>query len=103
MRQGERWGGFSSARPPAPRVRRSAGSVAGWAPSTARDEYGRPTVGPWTEQQTEVYEEAWRVWRGRAADVQLAITKYAKDEDPARNDVEADVKKQARHPELASA
>ncbi|MGW5590250.1 hypothetical protein [Streptomyces sp. NPDC003857] len=68
-----------------------------------RDEYGPPSVQPWTEQQTETYETAWRAWRGLAADVQAAITKYAKDEGQARNDVEADVKTRAWHPELASA
>ncbi|MEU1413266.1 hypothetical protein [Streptomyces sp. NPDC005731] len=68
-----------------------------------RDEYGALSVKPWTEQQTEAYEEAWHAWRDRAADVHAAITTYAKDEGQARNDVEADVKKAARHPELASA
>ncbi|MGW2550672.1 hypothetical protein [Streptomyces sp. NPDC001635] len=64
-----------------------------------RDEYGPPTVQPWTEQQTEAYETAWRAWRDLARDVQAAITGYAKDEGAVRTDVEADVKKQARHPE----
>ncbi|MFJ8606323.1 hypothetical protein ACIRH0_03915 [Streptomyces sp. NPDC093675] len=68
-----------------------------------RGEYGPPTARQWNERQTEVYEQAWRDWHGLAADVQGAITKYAKDEGQARNDVEADVKKAARHPELASA
>ncbi|MGW4560094.1 hypothetical protein ACWEOV_41765 [Streptomyces sp. NPDC004365] len=64
-----------------------------------RDKYGPPTAEPWSEQQTETYETAWRAWRDLARDVQAAISEYAKDEGQARNDVEADVKKQARHPE----
>ncbi|MFE6554942.1 hypothetical protein ACFVHS_42165 [Streptomyces sp. NPDC057746] len=41
----------------------------------------------------------WRAWRDLGRDVQAAITEYAKDEGVARNVVEADVKKQARHSE----
>ncbi|MGW9029133.1 hypothetical protein ACWGQ5_34390 [Streptomyces sp. NPDC055722] len=68
-----------------------------------RDEYGPPAAETWSEQQTETYETAWRAWRDLARDVQSAITEYAKAEEKARYDVEADVKKQARHPEMASA
>ncbi|WP_438307133.1 hypothetical protein ACSHXN_47780 (plasmid) [Streptomyces sp. HUAS TT11] len=64
-----------------------------------RDTYGSPTAELWSEQQTGTYETAWRAWRDLGRDVQAAITEYAKDEGVARNVVEADVKKQARHSE----
>jgi hypothetical protein len=64
-----------------------------------RDRYGPPTATAWTEQQTHTYETAWRAWRDLARDVQAAVTEYAKAEKRPRNEVEADVKKQARHPQ----
>ncbi|MFC0499344.1 hypothetical protein ACFFKE_32300 [Streptomyces mutabilis] len=64
-----------------------------------RDQYGPPTATPWSEQQTETYETAWRAWRDLARDVQAAVTEHAKAEGQLRNEVEAAVKKQARHPE----
>ncbi|MGX1116381.1 hypothetical protein RKD37_001744 [Streptomyces ambofaciens] len=62
-----------------------------------RDQYGPPTAQPWSEQQTETYETAWRAWRDLARDVQAAVTEHAKAEGQLRFDVEAAVKKQARH------
>lgn len=64
------------------------------------DEYGPPTQGGWTDEQTAAYDEAWKAWRD-AAEVQAAVTEYATAEGKARHHVEADVKQQARHPELA--
>jgi hypothetical protein len=61
-----------------------------------RDTYGAPTATPWTETQTDTYETAWRAWRDLARDVQAAVTEYAKDEGKPRNEIEADVKKEAR-------
>ncbi|MEH0627824.1 hypothetical protein [Streptomyces stelliscabiei] len=63
-----------------------------------RDQYGPPTATVWTEQQTHTYETAWRAWRDLARDVQAAVTEHAKAQERPRNEVEADVKKQARHP-----
>jgi hypothetical protein len=64
-----------------------------------RSDYGPPTTTPWTEQQTSTYETAWRAWRDLARDVQAAVTEHAEAEGRSRYDVEADVKKHARHPE----
>ncbi|WP_367321378.1 hypothetical protein [Streptomyces sp. HUAS ZL42] len=61
-----------------------------------RDTYGAPTATPWTETQTDTYETAWRAWRDLARDVQAAVTEYAKDEGKPRNEIEADVKREAR-------
>jgi hypothetical protein len=66
-----------------------------------RDTYGPPTSRPWTEQETETYETAWRAWRDLARDVQAAVTEHAKEQGTARNLVEADVKKAVRHSERA--
>jgi uncharacterized protein YukE len=65
-----------------------------------RDEYGKPTTA-WTEQQTAAYDEAWKAWRDAATAVQATVTGYAAAEGRPRNEVEADVKKAARHPEPA--
>lgn len=64
-----------------------------------RDTYGAPTVTPWSETQTDTYETAWRAWRDLARDVQAAVTDYAKEEGKPRNDVEADVKREAKSPD----
>lgn len=64
-----------------------------------RDEYGPPTAQPWSEQQTQTYETAWRAWRDLARDIRAAVTEHAKTEDKPRNEVEAGVKKKVRHPE----
>ncbi|WP_128374500.1 hypothetical protein [Streptomyces cavernae] len=61
-----------------------------------RDLYGPPTAHPWTEQQTDTYETAWRAWRDLARDVQAAMTEYAKERDQPRSDVEEEVKSRAR-------
>ncbi|MGW3867208.1 hypothetical protein ACWEDZ_37980 [Streptomyces sp. NPDC005047] len=64
-----------------------------------RDQYGPPTAAPWSQQQTETYETAWRAWRDLARDIQAAVTAHAKDQGEKRYNIEAAVKKQARHPE----
>ena len=51
----------------------------------------------------EVYDEAWQAWREAAQAVQAAVTEHAKAEKKPRYDIEAAVKKQARHPEPAEA
>jgi uncharacterized protein YukE len=66
-------------------------------------EYGPPTRQPWTDEQTATYDEAWKAWRDAATAVQVAVTEHAAAEGRPRNEVEADVKKSARHPELADA
>ncbi|MET9142418.1 hypothetical protein [Streptomyces sp. NPDC004042] len=63
-----------------------------------RDQYGPPTAAPWSQQQTDTYETAWRAWRDLARDVQAAVTDHARAEGQPRNEVEATVKKAARHP-----
>ncbi|MER6980822.1 hypothetical protein [Streptomyces carpinensis] len=42
-----------------------------------RDQYGPPTRKPWSEQQSETYETAWRAWRDLARDIQAAVTEHA--------------------------
>ncbi|MER6982436.1 hypothetical protein [Streptomyces carpinensis] len=64
-----------------------------------RDRYGPPAQAEWTESQSETYETAWRAWRDLARDVQAAVTEHAEAEGQARNEVEAGVKKAARHVE----
>ncbi len=64
-----------------------------------RDQYGPPAQAEWAESQTETYETAWRAWRDLARDLQAAVTEHADAEGQARNEVEASVKKQARHPD----
>lgn len=61
-----------------------------------RDLYGPPTAQPWTEQQTDTYETAWRAWRDLARDVQAAMTDYAKEHHRPRSAVEAEVKSRTR-------
>ncbi|EYT77948.1 hypothetical protein CF54_40065 [Streptomyces sp. Tu 6176] len=64
-----------------------------------RDQYGPPTRKPWSAQQTETYETAWRAWRDLARDVQAAVTEHAKAKQQPRTEAEAGVKKTARHAE----
>ena len=68
-----------------------------------RDTYGRPTAGPWSQEQTDTYEKAWQRWRQLAEEAQAAVTAHATDEGKARFEVEAAVRKQVRHPEPAAA
>ncbi|MFE9844652.1 hypothetical protein [Streptomyces goshikiensis] len=42
--------------------------------------------------------EAWAAWRDRAGEVQAAVTAHALEIGKPRNEVEAAVKKAARHP-----
>ncbi|MFF7870508.1 hypothetical protein ACFZCT_29115 [Streptomyces qaidamensis] len=42
---------------------------------------------------------AWRAWLDAARDVQAAVTEYAAEQGAGRYQVEADVKKAARHSE----
>ncbi|MYR58287.1 hypothetical protein GTY54_19300 [Streptomyces sp. SID625] len=63
-----------------------------------RTQYGPPTVAPWSEQQTDTYETAWRSWRDLARDVQAAVTEHARTEGQPWAGVEATVKATARHP-----
>lgn len=44
-------------------------------------------------------DAAYTVWRERAAEVQTAVTEYAKAIDQPRNAVEAALKKRVRHPD----
>lgn len=43
--------------------------------------------------------DAWAVWRDRAGEAQAAVTAYATEIGEPRNRVEAELKKQVRHPE----
>lgn len=67
-----------------------------------RDQFGRPTVVEWTDEQTLTYEQAWKVWREQAAAVQAAVTEHATEQGTARFQVEADVKKAVRHAEAGA-
>jgi hypothetical protein len=64
-----------------------------------QDDYGRPTAVEWTDEQITTWHTAWKAWRDAARDVQAAVTKHAKEQGVARVQVEADVKKAARHPQ----
>lgn len=64
-----------------------------------RDQYGPPTLHPWSEQQARTYETAWRAGRDLTRDVQNAVTEYAKNQGEARQDVEARLKNAAGHVE----
>lgn len=63
-----------------------------------RETYGPPSEEPWSEQQTQTYETAWRAWRDLARDVQAWVTECAKEQGESRYDAEAGVTKTARHP-----
>jgi hypothetical protein len=63
-----------------------------------REQYGPPTATPWTKQQTDTYETAWRAWRDLDRDLQAELTEYAKTHGRARGDVEAEVLAQAEEP-----
>ncbi|MFF0009831.1 hypothetical protein ACFYQT_41345 [Streptomyces tibetensis] len=83
---------------------------------TAMDTYGRdevahgtvflvgvlPTQTDWTVEQQASWDTAWRTWRDLADDVQAAVTEHAKGQGTPRHQVETDVKKAARHPELVA-
>ncbi|MFH8491123.1 hypothetical protein [Streptomyces longisporoflavus] len=60
-----------------------------------RDQYGPPTAHPWSEQQTQTYETAWRAARALDRDAHSAITAYAREHGEARQDTETRVKKSA--------
>jgi hypothetical protein len=65
-----------------------------------QDQYGPPAQTVWTDEQQASWEAAWRAWRELAGDVQAAVTDHSKEQGAARHQVEADVKKAARHPDL---
>jgi hypothetical protein len=60
-----------------------------------REQYGPPTATPWTKQQTDTYETAWRAWRDLDRDLQAELTQYAKSHGRPRTDLEAEVQAQA--------
>ena len=65
--------------------------------------YGPPSRdGGWSDEQVAAYDEAWKWWRGLAEEAQAAVTGHAQEQGAARHQVEADVRKAARHPELAA-
>lgn len=65
--------------------------------------YGPPSRdGGWSDGQVATYDEAWKRWRELAAVVQAAVTGHAHGQGVARYQVEADVRKAVRHPELAA-
>ncbi|MEU4490135.1 hypothetical protein AB0H94_35585 [Streptomyces purpurascens] len=66
------------------------------------EQYGSSAQTAWTDEQQASWETAWRTWRDLAGDVQVAVTEYAKEQGTPRNQVEADVKKAARHPDLVA-
>ncbi|WP_245936515.1 hypothetical protein [Streptomyces cahuitamycinicus] len=67
-----------------------------------QDQYGPPTQTEWTDEQRASWEAAWQAWRDRADDVQVAVTDHAKEQGTPRHQVEVDVKKAARHPDLVA-
>ncbi|MFE9115861.1 hypothetical protein ACFYN9_40565 [Streptomyces collinus] len=67
-----------------------------------QDQYGPPAQTDWTVEQQASWDTAWRTWRDLAGDVQAAVTEHAKEQGTPRHQVEANVKKAARHPELVA-
>ncbi|MGA5208020.1 hypothetical protein [Streptomyces variegatus] len=65
-----------------------------------QDQYGPPAQTAWVDEQRAAWEAAWRDWRDLAGDVQAAVTDHAKEQGVPRHQVEADVKRAARHPDL---
>ncbi|WRZ87906.1 hypothetical protein OHB54_01775 [Streptomyces sp. NBC_01007] len=66
--------------------------------------YGPPTQdGGWSGEQAATYDKVWKRWRDLAAEVQAAVTEPAQEQGAARHQVEADVRKAVRHPELVVA
>ncbi|MFC9682701.1 hypothetical protein [Streptomyces sp. NPDC056948] len=65
------------------------------------DQHGPPTQTAWTDEQHAAWGTAWQAWLDAARDVQAAVTDHAAEQGAPRNQIEADVKKAARHPELA--
>ena len=63
-----------------------------------RELYGPPTATPWTKQQTDTYETAFRAWRDLDRDLRTEITEYAKAHDRVRSEVEAEVEAHAAEP-----
>jgi hypothetical protein len=63
-----------------------------------REKYGPPTATPWTKQQTDTYETAWRAWRDLDRDLQGELTAYAKAHGRTRADLETQVQEQAEEP-----
>ncbi|MEV5986677.1 hypothetical protein AB0L85_16905 [Streptomyces sp. NPDC052051] len=63
-----------------------------------RETYGPPATTPWTRQQTDTYETAFRAWRDLDRDVQAEITAYAKAHDRVRSELEAEVEALAERP-----
>ncbi|MGA5363982.1 hypothetical protein [Streptomyces purpurascens] len=66
------------------------------------DQHGPPTQATWTDEQQTSWETAWRAWRDLAGEVQVAVTEHAKEQGTPRHQVEADVKKAVRHPDLVA-
>ncbi|MGX1542556.1 hypothetical protein [Streptomyces adustus] len=64
-----------------------------------QDACGRPTLMPWSAQQTEEYQRAWQHWRELAGAVQAAVTGHAREQDTPRFDIEAAVRNKAWHPQ----
>lgn len=62
-----------------------------------QDSFGPPTRTKWSGEQNAAWETAWRAWRDLARDVQVAVGEYARAEGTPRNEVEARVKRAARH------
>ncbi|GAA1415906.1 hypothetical protein GCM10009601_06640 [Streptomyces thermospinosisporus] len=57
-----------------------------------QETYGPPTEVKWSEQQTAIWETAWRAWRDLARDVHVAVSEYARQEDIPRKEVETRVR-----------
>ncbi|MEU8588861.1 hypothetical protein AB0C59_17955 [Streptomyces sp. NPDC048664] len=66
--------------------------------SELRDQYGPPTVTPWTRQQSDMYETAIRAWRDLERDLQGEMTEYAKEHGRIRGEVEQEVSAHAGKP-----
>ncbi|KOU41241.1 hypothetical protein ADK55_29015 [Streptomyces sp. WM4235] len=56
----------------------------------------------WDAVREDPMPEAWEEWRTRAAEVQAALTVWAKEAGELRNEVEAAVKAAVRHPDSAA-
>lgn len=56
----------------------------------------------WTDEQRTTWRTAWQIWLDAARDIHATVTDHAKEQGTAHHQVEADVTKAARHPELVA-
>lgn len=65
-----------------------------------QQQYGRPDAeGSWSDEQHRAWDEAWRSWREAAEALHGQVSALAEKLGQNRFDVEAALKKAARHPD----